>query len=193
MKDKSYSWEYICSHGFSKVLNDVSYLKNINEKLIALFKKYHMKSYKLSFDDLKTGNLHNLHHKNNKKLFAEFINCLSLKECCFLFGFKKTREKVFLLLRQHGGFHEQYPVSRFLKFKEWRLKVEDIWKSAVPTEEVYFLDETSFSKHGKGCSARMHQEIFSMIDTSENFIEFKKKYKSWSNLHFRHISLVEVS
>ena len=108
--------------------------------------------------------------------FASWFNGLSKAEMDVLWTNRTLKATVEARLRHPGGFHEWLPVSKAPKFREWGIKVEQIWELRTLTKDVQFINP----RRGHPGSTREHNEIFALIDRANNFDEFKSLLQNWA-------------
>ncbi len=80
-----------------------------------------------------------------------------------------------------GGYHEWLKVSQLPKFKEWGISMQDIRKMRTLTKRTVGIDFKHKHPGGKA-EGRMHSELDHMIETSDNFQQYKQKLNDWADV-----------
>ena len=110
--------------------------------------------------------------------FYRWFNSLTTKEFNQVWADSQLREKVEYYLRRPGKMHEWLMVSRAPVFKSWGIKAEQIHELRSNISDVKYVDP--YGAHGKEGSTTAHNEILKIIDSSSDFIFFKKSLQKWA-------------
>ena len=125
---------------------------------------------KLTVDDIPTA-------KNGN--FNKFFNSLTTSELDEIWEDKKIRKKIERQLRAPGGLHEWHLVSRAPQFKYWNISAEEIKDLRTAISDVNFVNPSG--AHGGLGSTKAHNELITIIDTSNDYNTFVRRLNNWAN------------
>lgn len=105
--------------------------------------------------------------------FSKWFDSLTSTDFNTLWSNPEARALIERRLREPGGFHEWFMVSRVDKFKSWGMQADDIWSFRTKTDQLKWINpETGISgKHGGHGSGAFHYELGQLIDKSSSLNE----------------------
>lgn len=105
--------------------------------------------------------------------FSKWFDSLTSTEFDRLWSNPDARALIERRLREPGGFHEWFMVSRVDKFKSWGMQADDIWSFRTKTDQLQWINpETGIpGKHGGHGSGAFHYELGQLIDGSSSINE----------------------
>lgn len=110
--------------------------------------------------------------------FNKWFNDLSDDYFDKIWEIPVLRDDIEARLRHPGGWHEWCLVSQAPIFKKWGITVEQIKEWRTPIKDLEFY--SPYGKHGAGGSTTAHNEIISIIRSSDNFNHFKLQLREWA-------------
>ena len=126
------------------------------------------------------------------KKFISWFDGLSYNDIEVLYSDKKVKMAIMRKLRNGSGKHEWLAVSRAPQWKKWGISVKEVFKGTNLTKEVKFINILKSNGiiasgfHGcysEGVIDAAHKELFKIIESSNNFEEFKEKLNIWADEH----------
>ncbi|KAJ48834.1 hypothetical protein CTM_26287, partial [Clostridium tetanomorphum DSM 665] len=111
--------------------------------------------------------------------FNQFFNSLTTEELDELWKNKSIRKKIERELRAPGGLHEWHLVSQAPKFKYWDVSAEQIKDLRSVISDVKFKNPSG--QHGGLGSTKAHNELISIIESSNDYNSFIRRLNNWAN------------
>lgn len=117
---------------------------------------------------------------NDNPSFAQWFNGISYEEFMKFWNDNDSNKKIKDRLRHPGGQHEWLMVARAPKFKQWGIKIEDIWSLRTATENLSFLNPSG-RHHGTRGGKIAHNELLRLIDSAESYDSYVNALNTWAD------------
>jgi len=111
--------------------------------------------------------------------FNRWFDDLTPDELDSLWKDTAIRDTIEDRIRQPGGLHEWYMVSRAPTFKRWGVTMDEIKDLRTKTSDTGGVNPPW--RHGKEGSTTAHNELLEIIDSSTNRDDFLRRLNNWAN------------
>ena len=111
--------------------------------------------------------------------FERWFDALSTDEINKVWADPILRDKIKDRLRAPGGYHEWCLVSRADVFKNWGISASQIRDLRTKISDVQFVNPDGV--HGGRGSTTAHNELLDIIDSSQNYAEFRDGLREWAD------------
>ena len=117
-------------------------------------------------------------------VFRQWFDSVDIDELDRLYSIPNARDILKSRLRNGGASHEWLLVSRGNTFRRWGVTFNEITENTTPTTGTFFRDAASgvVAPHGTNAvSARAHQELAQLIDSSNSYAEYQARLRLWAD------------